>query len=84
MIAECCVHHIFDALIVAELDYVGCYVDHGSRDLPYLHWHHGDMTNEACAAHCAGYTFFSTQVTSMFDSIIVELRTTISSLKTLF
>ena len=47
---------------VIGIEYIGCFIDYGGRDLPHLHWEDGSMTNEACAAHCTGYTVFGTQV----------------------
>ena len=45
------------------MEYVGCFIDSASRDLPELEWSDaGLMTNERCAAHCIGYAYFGTQV----------------------
>ena len=47
------------------MDYVGCFIDSGDRDLPVHQWYDDDMTIEKCAAHCQGYVYAGTQVCGM-------------------
>ena len=49
-----------------SLDYLGCYIDQGERDLPELVWkdNTGSMNARVCTQHCfdGGFQYAGTQV----------------------
>ncbi|KAF4825695.1 WSC domain-containing protein [Colletotrichum siamense] len=46
---------------LSDTPYVGCFADGNARVLPSKQFTSDSMTAAACAANCAGYTYFGTQ-----------------------
>ena len=49
-------------LTVTKTEYIGCYMDHSTRDLDVQYVHNAYMTLKQCVEMCDGYKYLGLQV----------------------